>query len=115
MFMTFLPKESRTMAQSLQGKKVAALVAKGFEQVELLKPRKALEDAGAIVEVISPEQGGSVRGWNMTDWGDDVDVDVQLNDAKPEEYDALLLPGGVKNPDILRTIPRAVQFVRDFF
>ncbi len=103
------------MAQSLQGKKVAALVAKGFEQVELLKPRQALEDAGAVVEVISPESGGTVRGWDMTDWGDDVDVDVQLNDASSAEYDALLLPGGVKNPDILRTIPQAVQFVRDFF
>lgn len=102
------------MAQSLEGKKVAALVAKGFEQVELLQPREALEGAGAIVEVISPEKG-EVRGWDMTDWGDTVDVDVQLEDASPDEYDALLLPGGVMNPDILRANPRAVQFVRNFF
>jgi protease I len=102
------------MARSLEGKKVAALVAKGFEQVELLKPREALEQAGAIVEIVSPESG-KVRGWDMTDWGDDVDVDVPLNEAASEEYDALLLPGGVMNPDILRTIPQAVQFARDFF
>jgi protease I len=102
------------MARSLEGKKIAALVAKGFEQVELLKPREALEQAGAMVDVISPENG-KVRGWNHTEWGDEVDVDVQLDDAAADEYDALLLPGGVMNPDILRTIPQAVQFTRDFF
>jgi protease I len=102
------------MARSLEGKKVAALVAKGFEQVELQKPREALEQAGAMVHIVSPERG-KVRGWNHQDWGDEVDVDVALDDAAADEYDALLLPGGVMNPDILRTIPQAVQFARDFF
>jgi len=103
------------MARSLEGKKVAALVARGFEQVELLQPMEALEMAGAMVDVVSPETGGKVRGWNKTEWGEDVDVDVTLADASSENYDALLLPGGVMNPDILRTIPQAVQFTREFF
>jgi protease I len=103
------------MARSLEGKKVAALVARGFEQVELLQPMEALELAGAMVDVVSPETGGKVRGWNKTEWGEDVDVDVTLADASSENYDALLLPGGVMNPDILRTIPQAVQFTREFF
>jgi protease I len=103
------------MARSLEGKKVAALVARGFEQVELLQPMEALELAGAMVDVVSPETGGKVRGWNKTEWGEEVDVDVTLADASSENYDALLLPGGVMNPDILRTIPQAVQFTREFF
>jgi len=103
------------MARSLEGKKVAALVARGFEQVELLQPMEALEMAGAMVDVVSPETGGKVRGWNKTEWGEEVDVDVTLADASSENYDALLLPGGVMNPDILRTIPQAVQFTREFF
>jgi protease I len=103
------------MARSLEGKKVAALVARGFEQVELLQPMEALEMAGAMVDIVSPETGGRVRGWNKTDWGEEVDVDVTLADASSENYDALLLPGGVMNPDILRTIPQAVQFTREFF
>jgi protease I len=103
------------MARSLEGKKVAALVARGFEQVELLQPMEALELAGAMVDIVSPETGGKVRGWNHTDWGEEVDVDVTLADASSENYDALLLPGGVMNPDILRTIPQAVQFTREFF
>jgi protease I len=102
------------MANQLNGKRVAALVAQGFEQVELMEPRKALEDAGATVHVVSPESG-TVRGWNLTEWGKDVDVDRPLDQAGPEEYDALLLPGGVMNPDNLRTIPAAVQFVKRFF
>ena len=103
------------MARSLEGKKVAALVARGFEQVELLQPMEALEMAGAMVDVVSPETGGKVRGWNKTEWGQEVDVDVTLAEASSENYDALLLPGGVMNPDILRTIPQAVQFTREFF
>jgi protease I len=103
------------MARSLEGKKVAALVARGFEQVELLEPRKALEQAGATVDIVSPETSGKVRGWNHTDWGEEVDVDVTLDEAVSSNYDALLLPGGVMNPDILRTIPQAVQFTREFF
>src|SRR5690349_5341751 len=78
------------MALALEGKKVAALVARGFEQIELLQPREALEKAGSTVEVISPETNGKVRGWNMKDWGEEVDVDVTLTEASSENYDALL-------------------------
>ena len=80
------------MARALEGKKVAALVAKGFEQVELLQPRDALEQAGAMVDIVSPESG-RVRAWDMDNWGDEIDVDVALEDAAVENYDALLLPG----------------------
>ena len=102
------------MSANLQGKKVAILATDGFEQVELTGPKKALEDAGATVEVISPK-AGEIKGWNMTDWGESVKVDKALNDAKPNDYDALVLPGGQINPDKLRMEPKAVQFVSDFF
>lgn len=102
------------MAGQLAGKRVAALVAKGFEQVELLEPRQALEAAGAIVHVVSPE-AQTVRGWNHTDWGDEVTVDRTLDHARADDYDALLLPGGVMNPDRLRMNPKAVQLVKQFF
>jgi protease I len=99
------------MANELKGKRVAALVADGFEQVELIEPKRALEAAGAKVEVISPEQGRA-RGWNHTDWGTDVTVDESLESAQASDYDALLLPGGVMSPDHLRMNPKAVAFVR---
>lgn len=99
------------MAEQLKGRRVAALVANGFEQSELLEPKKALEDAGARVEVVSPEQD-EVKGWNHTEWGERVKVDRVLEQAKPDEYDALLLPGGVMNPDKLRMNRQAVDFVR---
>ncbi len=102
------------MGTNLQGKKVAILATDGFEQVELTGPKKALEEAGATVEVISPKDG-EIKGWNMTDWGESVKVDKALNDAKPSDYDALVLPGGQINPDKLRMEPKAVQFVSDFF
>jgi len=98
----------------LEGKRVAILVADGFEQVELTEPRKALEDAGAETRVVSPAEG-KVRGWNHTEWGDEFPVDQPLDEARPQDYDALLLPGGVINPDKLRILPRAVEFVRAFF
>jgi protease I len=94
--------------------RVAALVANGFEQIELFDPKEALEALGASVKVVSPEKD-TVRGWNHTDWGDRVDVDVPLEEASADNYDALLLPGGVMNPDRLRTIPKAVELVRRFF
>ena len=102
------------MAAELKGRRVAALVTKGFEQVELTEPRKALETAGATVHVISPEPD-RVRGWNRTDWGDEVPVDRTLDQVRADEYDALLLPGGVMNPDKLRMNSRAVQLVKRFF
>jgi protease I len=98
----------------LTGKKVAILVHNGFEQAELEKPRQALFDAGADADIISPVEG-DVQAWDEDDFGDEFEVDVDLKDARPQEYDALLLPGGVMNPDKLRTIPEAVAFVKHFF
>ena len=98
---------------ALSGLKVAVIVDRGFEQSELLEPRKALEDAGAEVEVISPVEG-RVTGWNDEQWGEDVPVDLPLTQAHPREYDALFLAGGLINPDRLRTNERAVQFIRTF-
>ncbi len=102
------------MKNDLTGKKVAILVADGFEQVEMEKPREALEKAGAETEVISPS-GDEVQGWNHDKEGDSFAVDIPLDEANPADYDALLLPGGVMNPDTLRTIPAAVEFARHFF
>lgn len=102
------------MAKSLQGKRVAILVENGFEQSELTEPRKALQEAGAETEIVSPVKD-KVRGWKHKDWGDEVPVDTELDDADPKDYDALLLPGGVMNPDKLRMNPRAIEFVRSFF
>ena len=102
------------MNKQLDGVKVAILATNGFEQVELTKPRKALDEAGAQTHVIAP-QSGSITGWDRTDWGDDVEVDSTVNEASPDDYDALLLPGGVLNPDKLRMNDAAVNFVRSFF
>lgn len=100
--------------QTLTGFKVAILATNGFEQSELLVPRKALDDAGASTEVVAPK-AGHVRGWNHKEWGEEVAVDKTLSEADPEDYDALLLPGGVMNPDALRMEPKAVAFVKAFF
>lgn len=102
------------MPGQLAGKRVAALVARGFEQAELFEPREVLEAAGATVHVVSAE-AHTVLGWNRTDWGDEATVDRQLDQARADDYDALLLPGGVMNPDRLRTNPKAVQLVKPFF
>jgi protease I len=102
------------MPENLAGRKVAILVADGFEQSELLKPRKALDEAGAFTQIVSPA-GKKVKGWNHKDWGEELDVDVALEDADPNEFDALQLPGGVMNPDHLRMNPDAVSFVKHFF
>jgi protease I len=98
---------------NLQGKRVAILVSDGFEQSELLEPRKALNEAGATTQVVSPA-GQKVKGWNHKEWGQEVPVDVPLNSAKADQFDALLLPGGVMNPDHLRMDPKAVEFVKRF-
>ena len=102
------------MGDSLNDLRVAILVDDGFEQVELMKPREALDHAGAETSVVSPQRE-RVRGWNFTEWGEQVPVDVQLSEAEPDDFDALLLPGGVMNPDSLRMQPQAVEFVADFF
>jgi protease I len=98
----------------LNGKRIAILATEGFEQSELEKPREALDEAGATTEIISPQKG-SIRAWDEDEFGDTFDVDRALNDADPEDYDGLLLPGGVMNPDKLRIEPKAVEFVRAFF
>ena len=98
---------------NLQGTRVAILVTDGFEQSELIEPRKALDEAGATTEVVAPTHG-KVKGWNHKEWGNEVPVDVPLKSAKPEDYHALLLPGGVMNPDHLRMQPEAVAFVKHF-
>jgi protease I len=100
--------------ENLNGLKVAILVEKGFEQVELIEPRKALDDAGAKTSIVSPQKQ-RVRGWNFTEWGEELPVDVPLDEARPDDFDALHLPGGVMNPDFLRMQPKAVAFVKAFF
>jgi protease I len=97
----------------LQGRKVAVLATDGFEQVELEKPVQALRDAGAEVEVVSP-QGGEIQGFNHFDKGRMTPVDRRLADADDADYDALVLPGGVINPDQLRLVPDAIDFIRAF-
>jgi protease I len=100
--------------QKLNGKKVAILVEDGFEQVELTSPKQALEEAGAKAHIISPKSG-KVKGWDHTKWGQEFPVDVGIEQANANDYDALVLPGGVMNPDKLRMNQSAVQFVHSFF
>ena len=101
------------MQKQLEGKKIAILATDGFEQVELTEPKKDLEEAGATVTVLSIKEG-QIKGWDKTDWGDTVKVDGLVKDAKPEEFDALVLPGGQINPDKLRMDKDAVAFVKKF-
>lgn len=96
------------------GLRVAILIEDGFEQVEMVEPREALDQAGAETRIVSPRDA-HVRAWKHTDWGDEFPVDVALDQAKPHDFDALLLPGGVMNPDTLRTEPKAVAFAKAFF
>jgi protease I len=98
----------------LDGKRVAILATNGFEQSELEVPRDTLRDEGATVEIISPESG-EIKGWDKDDWGRAVPVDRSLDDAQVGDYDALVLPGGQINPDLLRVEEKAITFVRDFF
>ena len=100
--------------QTLSQKKVAILVADGFEQAELTEPKQALDDAGAQTHIVSPNSD-TVQGWNHYDKGDNFPVNVTLDSANPDDYDALLLPGGVANPDQLRMNEKAVQFIQAFF
>ena len=99
--------------KELMGVRVAVLATDGFEQSELVEPRKFLEAAGAETDVVAPKSG-KVRGWKMKQWGDEVEVDQTLDDADANNYDALLLPGGVINADTLRTLPKAGKFIRAF-
>ena len=101
------------MPTTLAGKKVAMMVADGFEQVEMTSPRDALTRAGALVEIVSPEER-QVRGWKHTEWGETFAGDRPVDAVAATDYDALVLPGGQMNPDNLRANARAVQLVRDF-
>jgi len=103
------------MEQALKGRRIAVLVAEGFDQVELAEPMKALERAGARAEIVSPSVSRHVRAWNRDAWGDTFAVDAVLDEADASRYDALLLPGGVMNPDRLRGLPKARELVRAFF
>lgn len=102
------------MTEQLKNKRVAIVVENGFEQVELTEPRKALEQAGAKTEIVSPVKD-KVKGWNFKEWGDELPVDKPITEARSEDYDALLLPGGVMNPDKLRRNESVLNFVRGFF
>jgi protease I len=103
------------MAEKIEGKKVAFLVAnEGVEQVELTEPWKAVEQAGGEPVLVAPE-AGQVQAFNHLDKGDTFDATVAASDASAGDYDGLVLPGGVANPDILRTVDEAVSFARDFF
>lgn len=99
---------------TLKGTRVAILIDNGFEEVEMTEPSKALEEAGAMARVVSPQKY-EVRGWDHTRWGEKYEVHEPLEKARPEDFDALLLPGGVMNPDHLRMNPAAVKFVKAFF
>lgn len=101
------------MAENLTGKTIAILATDGVEQVELTEPRAALEGAGAKTELISPK-ANRIKAWKFKEWGDDLKVDKTVDQAHPQDYDALLLPGGVMNPDHLRMDAGAVDFVREF-
>jgi protease I len=98
---------------ALQGMRVAILATDGFEQTELLEPKIALEDAGAATFIVAPSEN-RIKGWNVQKWGVELPVDIPLKTAKAEDFHALLLPGGVINPDRLRMNQEAVQFVKDF-
>ncbi|MGH8443928.1 MAG: type 1 glutamine amidotransferase domain-containing protein [Solimonas sp.] len=98
----------------LQGKTFAILATNGFEQSELMEPKRALLAAGATIEIVSLLKG-RIRGWRMKEWGDEIEVDLDLNAANAERYDGLVLPGGTMNADTLRGEPRAVHFVKSFF
>jgi protease I len=97
----------------LNGKRIAILVTDGFEEVELSEPRKALEAEGAQTQIVSPKSD-RVKSWRFTDWGAELPVDVPLSEARPDDFDALLLPGGVINPDQLRTDEDAIVFAQSF-
>jgi len=98
---------------TLTGKKVAILTENGFEEVELTSPKKALEDAGATVHIVSPQKD-KVRGWKNKDWSIELPVDVQVSEANADDYDALLIPGGVINPDLMRRDQHCINFAKSF-
>lgn len=103
-----------TESEKLSGRRIAMLATDGFEQSELTEPKRLLETAGAQVDVIAPGGATQIRGWDKKNWGDPVNVDVALQDAQADNYDALVLPGGVMNPDKLRLEPAAIALIGQF-
>ena len=99
---------------TLDGRKIAILATDGFEQSELLKPKQLLEEAGASTVVISLDDKQRIKGWNHGEWGEKMEVDLHLGEARASDYDALVLPGGVINPDKLRLHEEAIDFIREF-
>jgi protease I len=99
---------------TLKGRKIAILATDGFEQSELLRPKQLLEEAGAETVVIAPDDKQKIKGWNHGEWGEQVEVDLPLGKARARDYDALVLPGGVMNPDKLRLEKKAIDFIHDF-
>jgi protease I len=102
------------MPGQLDGKRILILATHGFEQSELEVPRDRLKAAGAQVDVVSPEKG-EIKGWDMKDWGRPVKVDKPLTDARESDYDAIVLPGGQINPDLLRINPDALKLIKAFY
>lgn len=103
------------MTNRLDEKKIAILVAHGFEEVEFTEPKKAIEDSGGKTDVISIEDGENVKSWNKDNWGSEYTIDKDIDSALSSDYSGLLLPGGVMNPDRLRKNEKAVEFVKSFF
>lgn len=101
-------------SSNLVGRTIAILATDGFEQSELTEPKRLLEQAGAKTVVIAPGGASQIKGWSKQNWGDAVQVDVALKDAKANDYDALVLPGGVMNPDKLRLEPAAIALIKAF-
>ena len=109
-----IPTALEKVMQSIEGKRIAILATNGFEQSELEVPLEKLRAAGAEVHVVSPE-AGEIRGWAGKDWGRQISVDATLSEVSASDYDALVLPGGQINPDLLRVEPKAIDFVKEFW
>ena len=114
MFTVRILKKQRTMSKQLENRRVAILATNGFEESELLSPKEALEKEGATVHVVSLEHG-KIKGWKNGNWAAEIPVDITVEKAMADDYDALMIPGGVINPDRLRRSAEAVEFVRGFF
>ena len=98
--------------QNLFGKKIAILATDGFEQIELIQPKDMLMEKGAQIDIVSIDQKDTIQSWDEDNWGDSVKVDAQVSDVSPSDYDALILPGGQINPDLLRANDEAVAFIK---
>ena len=101
------------MEHTVRGLKIAIVVANGFEQSEMVEPKKALEQAGAKTFIVSPIEG-KIKGWKNKNWGDEFAVDKNIEQVKVEDFDGLVLPGGVMNPDTLRLYPSVINFIEGF-